>query len=76
MDKTTLYLDTEDYRRLKRVAYRRRVAPAALVREAIAQYVAEHDTVRVARSVAAARSGLPDLGERAEDYLSGFGVKR
>ena len=66
MDKTTLYLDSEDYRRLKRVAYRRRVAPAILVREAIADYVARHDTVRAARSVGAARCG------RAEDIFAGF----
>jgi len=76
MDKTTLYLDSEDYRRLKRVAYRRRVAPAALVREAIAQYVAKHDTVRVARSVASTRSGRRDIGERAEELLAGFGASR
>jgi predicted transcriptional regulator len=66
MDKTTLYLDSDDYRRLKRVAFRRRVAPAALVREAIAEYVAQHDTIRAARSV----------GERAEESLAGFGTTR
>ena len=76
MDKTTLYLDSEDYRRLKRVAFRRQVAPAALVREAIAEYVTRHDTARAARSVGAARSGRPDLGERAEDLLAGFGSPR
>ena len=76
MDKTTLYLDSEDYRRLKRVAYRRRVAPAVLVREAIAEYVARHDTARDARSVGAAESGRGDLSERAEDLLAGFGVPR
>ena len=76
MDKTTLYLESEDYRRLRRVAYRRRVAPAVLVREAIADYVARYDTVRVARSVGAARSGRTDLGERAEALLAGFGTSR
>jgi len=76
MDKTTLYLDSEDYRRLKRVAFRRRVAPAALVREAIAEYVARHDVVRTARSVGAAKSGRGDLSERAEELLEGFGNPR
>jgi predicted transcriptional regulator len=76
MDKTTLYLDSEDYRRLKRVAYRRRVAPAVLVREAIAEYVARHDTARAARSIGAAKSGRGDLAERAEDLLTGFGMPR
>ena len=76
MDKTTVYLDGGDYRRLKRVAARRRVAPARLVREAVAEYVARHDTARVARSVGAFRSGRADLGERAEDLLAGFGKSR
>ena len=76
MDKTTLYLDSDDYRRLKRVAYRRRIAPAVLVREAIAEYVARHDVVRVARSVGAVSSGRGDLAERAEELLAGFGAPR
>jgi len=76
MDKTTLYLETDDYRRLKRVAFRRRVAPAVLVREAIAEFVARHDVVRTARSVGAARSGRGDLAERAEELLAGFGLPR
>ncbi len=76
MDKTTLYLDSEHYRRLKRVAFRRGVAPAALVREAIAEYVVKHDTASAARSVGAARSGRGDLGERAEELLAGFGGRR
>jgi len=76
MDKTTLYLDSDDYRRLKRVAFRRRVAPAVLVREAIAEYVARHDVARTVRSVGAARSGRGDLAERAEDLLAGFGSAR
>jgi len=76
MDKTTLYLDSDDYRRLKRVAFRRRVAPAVLVREAIAQYVARHDTARAARSVGVAASGRGDLADRAEELLAGFGLPR
>ena len=76
MDKTTLYLDSDDYRRLKRVAFRRRVAPAVLVREAIAEYVARHDTAHAARSVGAAASGRGDLAERSEELLAGFGRPR
>jgi len=73
-EKTTVYLDGNDYRRLKRVAARRRVARAQLVREAVADFVAKHDTSRVARSVGAFDSGRSDLGERAEDLLRrGFG---
>ena len=76
MDKTTLYLDSDDYRRLKRIAFRRRVAPAVLVREAIAAYVARHDVVRTASSVGATASGRSDLAERAEEFLAGFGTPR
>ncbi len=76
MDKTTLYLDSDDYRRLKRVAFHRHVAPAALVREAIAEYVARHDVVREARSIGASLSGRHDLSERAEELLDGFGAPR
>jgi hypothetical protein len=76
MDKTTLYLDGAAYRRLKRVAARRRVPPAELVREAVAEYVVKHDTVRAPRSVGAFASGKGDLSERAEALLKGFGKSR
>jgi predicted transcriptional regulator len=76
MDKTTLYLDSEDYRRLKRVAASRRVPPAQLVREAIAEYVARHDVRRTPRSVGAFSSRRGDLSERAEELLRGFGRSR
>jgi predicted transcriptional regulator len=76
MEKTTVYLEGSQYRRLKRVAARRRVPPALLVREAVAEYVAKHDTTRRARSVGAFRSGRSDLGERTEELLAGFGKTR
>jgi predicted transcriptional regulator len=75
--KTTVSLDADDYRRLKRVAARRRLPPAQLVREAVAEYVMEHATSRVARSVGAFASGRSDLSERAEDLLRrGFGKSK
>ena len=76
VDKTTVYLDGADYRRLKRVAAHRRVAPAQLVREAVAEYVARHDVERRPRSLGAGRSGRGDLAERAEALLEGFGKRR
>ena len=76
MEKTTVYLDGADYRRLKRVAARRRVRPAQLVREAVAEYVVTHDAVRLPRSVGAFASGKGDIGERAEALLKGFGKPR
>jgi predicted transcriptional regulator len=75
--KTTVYLDAADYRRLKRVAARRRLPPAQLVREAVAEYVVAHDTRRAARCVGVFASRRRDLGERAEDLLRrGFGKSR
>ena len=75
--KTTVYLDADDYRHLKRVAARRRLPPAQLVREAVAEYVVAHATSRVARSVGAFASGRSDLSERAEDLLRrGFGKSK
>jgi len=77
MVKTTVYLDEIDYRRLKRVAARRRVAPASLLREAVAEYVARHDTpAKQSRSLGAFRSGRGDLSEKAETLLKGFGETR
>ena len=76
MDKTTVYLEGGDYRRLKRVAARRRVPPAQLLREAVAEYVARHDTERRPRAIGAGRSGRSDLSERAEALLDGFGKPR
>ena len=76
MVKTTVYLDQETYRRLKQIARDRRRPPAAMVREAIAEYTARHARRRTPRSIGAFRSGRPDLGQRAEALLAGFGKDR
>ncbi len=76
MDKTTLYLDAADYRKLKRLAAASRRTPAALVREAVAEYVVRHGTPRLPRSIGAFSSGRGDLSERAEALLDGFGGRR
>ncbi len=73
MDKTTLYLDGDDYRKLKRIAAREGRAPAALVRDAVAEYVVRHGGAPAAKSVGAFASGRGDLSERAEALLDGFG---
>jgi hypothetical protein len=73
MDKTTLYLDAGDYRRLKRIAASRKRTPAALVREAVAEYVARHGRTRTPKSLGAFTSGRRDLSERAEELLAGMG---
>lgn len=74
IQKTTLYLDAEVYRRLKALARARGVAPAMLVREAVAAYTAQHAPRRVPRSLGAGSSGIPDLGSRVDELLAhGFG---
>lgn len=75
MEKTTLYLDAGDYRKLKRIAASRKQAPAALVREAVAEYVAQHGQARRPRSIGAFSSGRDDISERAEDLLAGMGER-
>ncbi len=76
MQKTTVYLDPSDYRALKRIALRMGTAPAALVREAVAEYAARRIPRRRPRSVGAFASGRRDLSERAEKLLAGMGKSR
>ena len=68
--KTTLYLEAADYRRLKSLAGAKGVAPAQLVREAVAEYVARHEVRRRPRSVGRFSSQRGDLSERAEELLA------
>jgi len=70
--KTTVYLDAADYRRLKVIARARGCAPALLVREAVARYAASETPARRARSVGAGASRRGDLSERAEELLAGL----
>jgi hypothetical protein len=76
MQKTTVYLDTADYRTLKRIAARKKRPPAELVREAVAEYAARHEPRRTPKSIGAFTSGRRDLGERAEELLKGMGRSR
>jgi len=76
MLKTTVYLDSDHYRALKRIAARRGRRPAELVREAVAEYTARRMPVARARSVGAFSSGRRDLSVRAERLLAGFGRRR
>jgi hypothetical protein len=76
MQKTTVYMDEETYRRLKQIARARRRPPAEMVREAVAEYTARHFRRRKPRSVGAFKSGRRDLGQRAEALLDGFGEDR
>lgn len=71
--KTTVYLDSADYARLKAIARARGRAPAELVREAVSEYAARHAPKRRPKSIGMAASGRRDLGQRAEEFLAGMG---
>ncbi len=71
--KTTVYLGGAEYRRLKQLARREKRPAAELVREAVAEYVRRRALRLRPRSVGAFRSGMKDLGERAEELLPGMG---
>jgi len=73
MQKTTVYLEEEAYRRLKQIARQQRRPPAEMIREAVGEYTARHAPRRKPRSVGAFKSGRRDLGRRAETLLAGFG---
>ncbi|MEO8078680.1 MAG: ribbon-helix-helix protein, CopG family [Acidobacteriota bacterium] len=69
--KTTIYMDEEVYKRLKNLARAAGRAPAAMVREAVAEYTTRHAPPVKARSIGAFKSGRRDLGQRAEKALQG-----
>lgn len=71
--KTTVYLETADYRRLRALAQSEGRSTAELIREAVAEYAARRAPAQRPRSVGAGRSERGDVSERAEDLLSGFG---
>jgi len=73
MQKTTVYLDDAEYRRLKQTAHRKGQAPAAVIRQAIAEYNFRHKKRPWPKSIGAYHSGIPDLAQRDEYYLGAFG---
>ena len=75
--KTTVYLDAEDYRRLKALAQAQGGSAAELVREAVAEYVRTHVEELPASSIGVGRSGRGDVSSKAESLLKkGFGRPR
>ena len=71
--KTTVYLDAEDYRRLKALARAQGRTTAELVREAVAIYARMQQAPRRPASIGAGRSARGDVSERAEELLRGIG---
>lgn len=68
--KTTVYLDSDDYLRLKKVAGQLGRTPAALIREAVGEYARREGSPRRPKSLGMGRSGRGDLSEKAEDLLA------
>jgi hypothetical protein len=71
--KTTVYLNAEDYRRLKRLGEAEGRPTAELVREAVAVYARGRVAAPRPSSLGLGRSGAGDVAERAEELLDGFG---
>jgi predicted transcriptional regulator len=71
--KTTVYLDQVEYRRLKQLARARGCAPALLLREAVAEYTMRYAPAKLPRGLGAFRSGKRNLGSRADALLKGMG---
>lgn len=76
VQKTTVYLDADDYRRLKSLARSKGRKTADLVREAVAEYTTRELPRRRPRSIGAGSSRTGDVSERAESLLAGFGKRR
>ena len=71
--KTTVYLDSRDYRKLKGIAQAEGRSAADLIREAVAEYARRQTKHVQPRSIGSARSRRGDLAERDEELLDGFG---
>lgn len=74
--KTTVYLDEGDYRRLKAIGRETRRSPAALVREAVSEFARRHGRSRKILSLGAGHSGRGNVAERAEELLKGMGEEK
>ena len=74
--KTTVYLDANDYRRLKAIARQEGRPPASLVRQAVAEFAERYGKKPKSRSLGSGHSGRGDLSERAEELLKGLGKRR
>ena len=71
--KTTVYLDAADYKRLKAIARNLKRPPAALIREAVTEFTRRHSKRGLPRSIGMAKSGEGDLSGRVEELLEGLG---
>jgi Ribbon-helix-helix protein, copG family len=73
MVKTTVYLSESLKLRLASVARQEGCSEAELIRDALEHYTTEHVRPRPRLPLADGRGVPPDLAERDEEYLEGFG---
>jgi hypothetical protein len=69
MKRTTVFLDSKLERALKRIAARRGVSFAMVVREAMAAYVASPEAGTLPSIAGRFSSGTPDTSERVDELL-------
>jgi C4-dicarboxylate-specific signal transduction histidine kinase len=68
--RTTIFLDDQTLRQLQRVAQRKHVSAATLVREAVARYLDAPDSAGKLPSIAGSfASGKSDTSDRADELL-------
>ena len=73
MQKTTVYLTTDQKRALERAARAEGRSEAELIREGIDAVTTRHRVVEP--TVPLFESGVPDLAERVDEMLEGFGER-
>jgi hypothetical protein len=73
MEKTTVYLTTDQKRALERAARAEGRSEAELIREGIDAVTTRHRVVEP--TVPLFESGVPDLAERVDEMLEGFGER-
>lgn len=73
MQKTTIYLDPNVRRTLQRLAKSRRKTQSAVIRDAVLAYAGCAPKRPKATCIGSGRSGMPDLADRCEEFLDGFG---
>lgn len=71
MEKTTVYLTDQQKRALERAARAEGRSEADLIREGVDTVTARHRVMEP--TIPLFDSGIPDLAERADEYLEGFG---
>lgn len=72
--KTTIYLPTELKKDIERAAKAEQRSEADVIRDAVAEHLAERYKPQPPRIPLVAHGlGAPDIAERAEELLDGFG---